>query len=49
MHNITMNSRGGGGLLPSLYNPERGAGCSFLCPQKGGVSYLDSMTSDVLW
>ena len=48
---LTINSRGGGGGVFSVFlqSPKGGAGCSFLCPQKGGVSYLDSMTSDVLW
>ena len=50
MHKITINSRGGGGGFYRLFtNPKGGAGCSFLRPQKGGVSYLDSMTGDVLW
>ena len=50
MHKITINSRGGGGGFYRLFTiPKGGAGCSFLHPQKGGVSYLDSMTGDVLW
>lgn len=51
MHDITINSRGGGGAdYYRLFTiPKGGAGCSFLRQQKGGVSYLDSMTSDVLW
>ena len=48
MTKLTTNS--GGRILPSLYNPEGGgAGCNFLHLQKGGVSYIDSMTGDVLW
>ena len=49
MKELTIFSWGGGGFYRLFTNPKGGAGCSFLCPQKGGVSYLDSMTGDVLW
>lgn len=49
MCEITINSRGGGGFYRLFTIPKGGAGCSFLHQWKGGVSYLDSMTSDVLW
>ncbi len=50
MHKITINSRVGGRIFYRLFTIQKGgAGCSFLRPQKGGVSYLDSMKSDVLW
>lgn len=48
MHKITINSRGGFYRLFTI--PKGGgAGCNFLHLQKGGVSYIDSMTGDVLW
>lgn len=49
MTNLTINSRGGGGFYRLFTIPKGGAGSYILHPQKGGVSYLDSMTSDVLW
>lgn len=50
MKELTIFSWGGGAdFTVSFTIPKGGAGCSFLRPQKGGVSYLDSMTSDVLW
>ena len=48
MTKLTINSRGGADFTVSLQSPKGGAGCSFLHPQKGGVSYLSSMTHDVL-
>lgn len=48
MTKLTINSREGGGFYRLFTIPKGGAGCSFLHPQKGGVSYLSSMTHDVL-
>lgn len=48
MTNLTIISRGGADFYRLFTIPKGGAGCSFLRPQKGGVSYLSSMTHDVL-
>ena len=48
MTKLTTNS-GGADFTVSLQSRRGGAGSYILHPQKGGVSYIDSMTGDVLW